>query len=177
MTRIASLIALLLVAGLICPTVGMAARHSLGIGAHYFRSLEEIKAEDDFDEDGLGLNLSYRYRMARLLALQGELQFFPDGIFFAEDAYGFKGFLLLGNVIYAALGIGTNRVEWPNGDKEWTDTEYLLRAGVELPIVPDVFTIDMNANYILADWRDIDDLDDEFDEDYMSFGAAARFHF
>lgn len=156
--------------------------HSLGIGGHYFKTLEEISDDlnddyaDAFHKDGIGLNLSYKYKPSIIYGFLCELQFFPDGYYFSESAISSRILFLMGSTVYVGAGIAWNYLstepafeDLGGNSGEWTDAYYLVRAGFELPIVPRL-KLDINANYELNQWSDLED----FDSDYISLGAGIR---
>ncbi|MBN2054139.1 hypothetical protein JW905_04415 [bacterium] len=167
--------------GIVLLSVGVGAadyRHSLGFGAHYFKSLGDIKDEEGFDEDGLAYNVSYRVKLG-LLSIEGMLQLFPDGYYNAETAFSPKLFLLVGSNLYGGVGVFSNYVKWRENEalgiesgSEWTDPAYQLRAGLELELIMDLLSIDINANYIFIEWNEVE----EFNEDELQFGAGLRLY-
>jgi opacity protein-like surface antigen len=160
----------------------LAAEHSLGFGGHYFRTMDEISddLEDDyadaFHKDGIGFNISYRYKPSSMFGMQLELQVFPDGYYFAKNAYSPRILFVIGSTLYLGAGVAWNYLTMEDSfndiveDGEWTDSYYLIRAGVELPIFAPQLKFDLNANYELNEWSELD----EYNSDYLSFGIGLR---
>ena len=159
-----------------------AAEHSIGFGAHYFRTLDEISDDledefgDSFHEDGVALNLSYRYKPDPLYGFLFELQTYPDGYYFAENAYSPRFIFCLGSTIYAGAGVAWNYFSAEDAfseiidDGEWSDAYYLIRGGLEFPLFIPALKIDINATYDFNTWHELD----EFDSDLLTFGAGVR---
>ncbi|MGB3975365.1 MAG: outer membrane beta-barrel protein [bacterium] len=167
------------------PVVSKAGDHALGVGFQYFYTLKEIS--DDLEEsvssafkrDGLGINFSYCYKPNKHLGVSGELQFYPDGYLDAKSAVSPRLLLLLGQSFYGGVGIGWNNVKWRDETKDlhisgdWTKSFYLLRAGLEFPILAEHLRLNFHANYEFNYWNDVK----EFDSDILTFGAGIKIVF
>jgi len=144
----------------------------IGVGAHYWRAVEDIDV-DDVDDNGFSYLGSVRYRLASLLAVQAELEVFPEDFMGLEDeVYSPQGMVILGNVIYAGLGIGTYYYDGEFAD----DPFYILRAGLDLELIPRVH-IDINGNYQFTDFESLKDIHENVDTDTVTLGAAVRIAF
>lgn len=149
--------------------VSARAESSLGLGAHYFQTVDSL--DKPFEEDGLAPVVSLKMEMASLLHLQLDGVLYPDGYAGSEkDVLSPQAFLLLGSGLYAGLGVGTLYA-----DGEFSDSPFfIVRAGVDIALFP-ALHLDINANYEFSDWDGINDLDENVDTDTVTLGAALRF--
>ncbi|MBN1296577.1 outer membrane beta-barrel protein [bacterium] len=178
-----TMIGLSLFALFLIPVSVSAVDHTFGVGFHYFYTLDDISSEvddalgDAFHKDGLAINFSYRFKFNDHFGIIAEVQTYPDGYLDAESSISPRILATLGQTFYIAGGVGWHRVEWENLTEdlhdadEWTDSFYLLRAGIEFPLLTQHLFLDINANYEFNEWNDID----EFDSDIVTFGAAVKF--
>jgi len=162
-----------------------AGEHAFGVGFHYFYTLDEISDElddsigDSFHKDGLGINVSYRYKFNPRFGFLAEVQTYPDGYLDAKSVISPRILAVLGQSIYAGIGIGWNNVKWENATEDfhdsdnWTDSFYILRLGLEFPILVEHLRLDINGNYEFNEWNDVE----EFDSDIITFGAGLRIMF
>jgi opacity protein-like surface antigen len=167
---------------LVIPVIANASEHSLGVGFHYFRTLDQISDDldedygDSFHEDGVGINFSYRYKPDTFYGFTFELQSFPSGYFDAENAYSPRFIFTIGNAFYIGAGVAWNYMSWEedfdflHDDDEWSDAYYLIRGGLEFPFIVPNLKLDLNANYEMNNWSEID----EFDSDYLTLCAGVR---
>jgi len=145
--------------------------HGIGVGVHYLKAIGDI--DSDFDEDGLSYVVSYRFRPVELLALQVEVEMYPDEFLGLEERmFAPQGLLVLGKVIYIGAGIG---VTYYDGDFA-NDPFFMFRAGLELELLPS-FSIDIHGNYMFTEWDDLDESGRDIDSDTITLGAAARISF
>ena len=145
---------------------------SIGGGAHYWRTLEEIADDDEFDDDGLAYMASIQIVPARLLRIEADVEIFPDGFAGSTDtAYAPQGYLILGSALYAGLGVGT--VYSSDFEDDFSDPFYVVRAGLNLELLPGLY-LDLNANYHFVEWEEIEDVDDDADGDTITLGAMLR---
>ena len=145
----------------------------LGAGATYWYSIDEVK-DQSFDRDGLGLMLSSSIPLTKAVALGLEIEQSPDNfVFLDKHLYLPAAYVILGDGIYAALGIGTY---YYDGDF-YGDVWYALRAGFKVPVISDGLVLDVNLNYRVEDWDGIKDAGDSVDTDTLMIGAALRLVF
>lgn len=138
----------------------------LGGGIHYWRTIEDIEQEEKFDEDGVAWVVSLQLCPAPLWRIEADLEIFPDGFGNQPDTtYAPQAYLIVGNWLYAAAGIGIN---YADGDFA-EDPFHVLRAGLDLPIIQDRLHLDLYGRYQFMEWDDID-----VDTDTVIFGVAAR---
>lgn len=161
-----------LAAVFVSPLCSMAeSQHGVGLGVHYLKTIDDI--DGDFDEDGLSYVASYRFKPVDLLAIQAEIEMYPDEFLgLRERMFAPQGLLILGKAIYVGAGIG---VTYYDGDFS-SEPFFLLRAGLEIELLPS-FSIDIHGNYMFTEWNDLDEVDDDLDTDTITIGAAARITF
>jgi len=167
---------------LVCGSA-MAGDHTFGLGFHYFYTIDEIDDDlsnslgDAFHEDGLAINFSYRYKWNSHFGVLAEVQTYPDGYLDAETSLSPRLLLVIGQGFFIGAGIGWNNVDWEDATEhvhdsdEWTDAFYMIRAGVEFPLLTEYLFLEINANYEFNEWNDVD----QFDSDIITFGAAIKF--
>jgi hypothetical protein len=160
-----------------------AMEHSFCLGAHYFYALEDIKSEwdntsvgDAFHRDGLAISVGYLVKPNEHFGLLFELQDFPSGYYDAKNAYSPRILFLLGQSFYVGGGVAWNHVSWENATHDlhdssaWSDTYYLLRAGLEIPLIVEDLKLGINADYDFNQWNDVSG----FDSDTLTFGAYLK---
>ncbi len=149
--------------------VSARAESSLGLGARYFQTVDSL--DKPFEESGLAPLISLKMELAPLLHVQVDGVLYPDGYAgSAKDVLSPQAFLLLGQGLYAGLGVGTLYA-----DGDFSDTPFFIaRAGLDIALFP-ALHLDINANYEFSDWDGINELDDNVDTDTVTLGAALRF--
>lgn len=146
-----------------------AATHRLGVGANYWKTVNNIDAKDftDIDESGLSWLASYQYVPEGIFKFEVDLEYFPS-IGGEKKFWSPEAFVLVGGTLYAGAGIGV----YYDGDI-FSDTPFfMLRAGIDFAILPFLF-LDINANYRFNDWDTLDK--SNIDTDTIRLGAALRF--
>jgi hypothetical protein len=138
----------------------------LGGGVNYWRVVEDV--DEEFDEDGISWLVSYQYCPDEIFRIEADAEIFPDGLLGVGDtAYAPQAFAILGSWIYAGVGVGIYYAE------EWADDPfYVLRAGLDLEVLPDALHLDIYGRYQFTEWGDID-----IDTDTVILGGAVRFEF
>jgi opacity protein-like surface antigen len=181
MTRFGFCLSLFLIL-ILFPVMTAAGTHSFSFGAHYFYSLDDIRSDIDDDikdayhRDGVGFNAAYRYKPNKILGIMLEVQSVPDGFYDAENVISPRLLFLLGHILYAGAGIGTNYVSWENNteflhnDDNWSDPYFMLRGGLDLPFLIPRLRLDLNLSYEFNEWNDVN----YFDSDAITFGAGLR---
>lgn len=158
----------LLVAPILClsPALRADSTHAIGLGAHYWRVIDDIEV-DDVDEAGVSYLAAYRYD-GGILALQAELEVFPEEFGGAgETVYSPQALLIVGDGVYAGIGAGVLY-----SDGEFADAPfYLLRAGIALAAFGPL-TLDLNANYVFTDFDNLGS--DDISSDTITLGAMLR---
>jgi hypothetical protein len=147
--------------------------HRIGGGANYWVTTDKIDV-DNVEEDGFSYYASYQYQPG-LLGLEFDFEMLPD--MFGDDAYAPQAYVLLGESLYAALGVGMLNVN----DSFADDPFYAIRAGFNLEVLPHI-NLDIYANYRFISGVELDDVVDpdnddgvkNIDGDTLFLGAALR---
>jgi len=146
-----------------------AADHSLGLGVHYWRAVDDL--DGSFDSSGAAGMFSYQYIPAGLFKLEVDLEYFPKGFGGADDvAWSPQVYVLLGNRLYAGVGAGV--IYSQDFADEFSDVFYAARIGTDFALLPRT-RLDINANYRFKDWNQID----QADTDTITLGAVLRIRF
>lgn len=145
----------------------------IGAGATYWYSIHEA-TDQKFDRDGLGWMISSRLPLSEFFSIGLEVEQSPENFVFLEKhLYLPSAYAILGNGVYAGLGVGTY---YYDGDF-YGDVWYALRAGFKVPLIPNSLVLDVNVNYRVENWDDMKDITDKIDTDTLMIGAALRLVF
>ncbi|MFZ1946945.1 MAG: hypothetical protein WAW06_05315 [bacterium] len=141
----------------------------LGVGAHYWKALEDIEL-DEVDESGVSWLASVQLGSSALVKAQIDVEMFPKGFVGSSDIfYAPQAFVIVGRGVYGGLGIGV----YYDGEEFADDPFYLLRAGLDVELTPKVY-LDLNANYRFEQWKNLGDVVEDIDTDVITLGAAVR---
>jgi len=152
------------------PSAALAAEHSLGVGVHYWRTVDQL-GDASFDRNGAAGMLAYQYIPAGLFKLEADLEYFPKGFGGADDtAWSPQVYVILGSRFYAGVGVGV--IYSQSFDGELSDVFYAARVGTDFAILPRTH-LDLNANYRFNDWNQLD----QADTDTVTLGAVLRVRF
>lgn len=148
----------------------MAGEHLLGGGIHYWRTIDDLAADDfDIEEDGQAYVLSYQYRPAGLFSFEIDAEYFEKGFGGSTDAaFSPQAYIVFGHGWYAALGGGV--IYSSSFEDEVSDPFYAAKIGWDLVLVPRVH-IDVNANYRFDTFSELD----QASTDTITLGALLRF--
>jgi len=147
----------------------LAADHRLGIGANYWKTVDNIDTGDftNIDESGISWLASYQYVPVGLFKFEADLEYYPALGEGSKTYWSPEAFVLVGGTLYAGAGIG---VYYNDGTFSSTPF-YMLRVGVDFAILP-FLSLDINANYRFNDWNSFKTND--IDTDTIRLGAAIR---
>ena len=150
-------------------TAALAGSHRLGVGANYWKTIDNIEVEDatNIDETGLSWLASYQYAPKGFFKLEIDLEYYPE-VAGEEALWSPEAYVLFGGTIYLGAGIGTYYSDGVFNNSPF----YMLRAGFDFAILP-FLSLDINANYRFNDWGSFDTSD--LDTDTIRLGAAIRF--
>jgi hypothetical protein len=138
---------------------------SIGLGASYYTAIDDL--DSDFDDSGFSYFVSYQYQTG-LIGLEVNAELLPE--IFDERGFAPSAYVLLGETIYVAAGIGII-----NYDGEWTDDPfYAFKAGIKLQLSGNL-AVDVFANYQFSSEIAVGDAVDDIDTDTVFLGAAVRF--
>ena len=149
------------------PAAGVENR--LGIGVHSWRPASELLDDPSLgDESDLAAVLSYQLVLLRLLKLEADLEFFPNGFGGSgEEAWSPQGLIVVGDRLYGAIGAGWVYSEDLEGNL--SDVIYIARLGVDFPILSRL-RLDISADQRAPDVSGLA----EGDEDTVTFAAVLR---
>ena len=162
---------LLLALGLGYPASAAAGEHRLGLGAHFWKTLDNLSG-DDFDgieDDGLAWVVSYQYIPDSLIKFELDVEYYDGGFAGSPDsALTPVAFVMVGSKLYGALGVG---LTYSGGlQDDVSDPFFAGRVGYVLSILPGI-RVDINANYRTGAFEDLGDAD----TDAITLGAILRF--
>ena len=162
-------IIMLFVCAMFASEVVAESAHRLGVGVHYWRTVDSIE-EKGVDDSGMAYMFSYQYAPAYLLKLELDLEVFPEDFAGApKRVFAPQALLLVGSTVYAGIGVGSF---YSDGDFS-EDPFYLVRAGLDFEILPNIFA-EFNASYHFSDLDDLNEIDRDIDSDTVTLGAAIR---
>ncbi len=154
------------------PALASAGEHRLGIGYHYWKTLDDISATNlgAIDDNGYSTVFSYQYLTAALMKYEVDVEYFDKGFGGStEKAWSPQVYLLFGRNFYGGIGVGATTSDgFPSGDK-WSDPWFSGRIGLELLLLPKIH-LDINANYRVNSFKDFTNAD----TDTMTLGASLR---
>ncbi len=169
--RLKVLTTICLVFCLTSATDAAAGEHRWGVGAQFWKTVDDLADDglDDIEDDGLAWVFSYQYDPGSLMKFEIDLEYYDGGFSGSPDSsISPVGFIIIGNKIYGALGIG---VTYSGGlQDDISDPFYAVRVGYVLTLLPKI-RIDINANYRANAFSDLDDAD----TDAITLGAILRF--
>lgn len=147
-----------------------AAEQRLGIGANYWKTVNDLGPEDvkHIDKDGLSWLASYQYAPAGIFTFEADLEYLPNLGDGDKPVLAPQVFVLVGGGLYAGAGAGYFYYDGTWGDKPF----FVLRAGFDIQVLPFLY-LDINANYRFKDWDTLHGSD--LNTSTITLGAAARF--
>lgn len=173
MTRTISRLVLLLIliAGLGGGSATFAADHRLGLGLHYWQSLDDLAKDFPGVEDsGVSWIGSYQVDPVGPLKFLVDLEFFPDGFGGSrEGAWSPQAYVLVGGKFYGGVGIGTTFAS--SFENNRSEAFYIGRVGFDFTLLPRV-RIDVNLSYRADAFNELED----FESDALTLGAVVRFN-
>lgn len=140
--------------------------HRLGFGANYYTAIGDLP--EKFDKNGLSYLVSYQYAPSMIFKVEAALEIFPDLAGSDNPVLAPLVFATVGGLFYGGVGVGI----YYEGGSFSHSPFYMLRAGLDFPIIPRVF-LDINANYRFNDWNTLEWAD--VDSNTIRLGAAIRF--
>ena len=146
--------------------------HRIGGGVNYWTTVDKIDV-NNVDENGFSYYASYQYQPG-VLGLELDFEMMPN--LFGEDAYAPEAYVLIGETLYAALGVGILNSSHTFSN----DPFYALRAGFNLEILPSI-NLDLYGTYRFASGVELNDTVDpnstetkNIDGDTIFLGASLR---
>lgn len=162
----------LILTALLHPGAAAAADHRLGLGIHYWKTVDDIVDDrfDDLEDDGFAWILSYRWDPAGLINFQFDVEYYGDGYGgSAESAFSPIVYALVGDKLYGGIGVG---VIFSDGlEDDVSDPFFAARVGYEFTLLPGI-RLDLNANYRAGAFDELD----QASTDAITLGALVRFN-
>ena len=141
-------------------------RMQLGAGAHYMKTVGDVKNSPEFNSDALNLLVAGGWAGSHRPGARFGIGLDYGGS--SKTLWMPQAFASVGGLVYGAAGIGSGYV-----DGEWFDRPvYTLRAGVNLPLGR--FAADVNANYQFMNTKVLENLNSK-DLDSVTIGATLWF--
>ena len=145
--------------------------HQAGVGIHYWFTLDDIDAQEDFDEDGFNWVFSYKYQNSPI-GFIADLEVADQEIAGESDlVLSPQVFVIAGSFLYGGLGVGVHYT-----DSNFSDPFFALRAGLNMEIIEEFLYVDVNLNYRFDNW-DYDAVQEDVDTDTVTLGITARIGF
>lgn len=151
----------------------LAADHSIGLGAQFFKTVDDL-ADDGFGEiedDGYAYVASWKIEPEGIFFFEFDVEYYPDGFAGSLDSTVYpSAFVGVGHGLYAAVGVGaafSSDFEDDVSDPIWTG-----RVGFDWSILPGL-SLDIHANYRANAF----DALEEASTDAVTIGAMVRISF
>jgi len=150
-----------------------AGEHRIGVGYHYFETVNKIHSPGNINDSGNSLVVSYQYLPGGLVRFEADYEIYPDGYGGSTGrATSPQAYLLFGRGFYAGVGVGvTHSSTFPNHGN-WSDPWYAARAGLDVLLLPKLH-LDLNANYRANAFNQLDNAK----TDAVTLGASVRIGF
>jgi hypothetical protein len=147
-----------------------AAEHRFGIGELYWRSLDDLSSAG-LKDNGVAPYLTYQYVPEGIFKFELDLEYYSKGFGGSDTvAYAPAAYVIAEFGIYVGVGAG---VTVSDGlEDNVSDPFYAARVGYDFAIIPRLH-LDLNANYRADSFKELED----YDQDSITFGAAARLTF
>ena len=154
---------------LLAPSAATAAEHNLGLGLHYWQSLDDLADEiPGIEDSGVSWLASYIFDVEGPLKLGADLEYFRNGFGGSKgSAWSPQIFAFIGGKWYGGVGMGTTLASSFDGNR--SDPYFLARVGVDFAILPHM-TIDLNLNYKSDAFNQLDN----FETDALTVGVIVR---
>lgn len=150
-----------------------AADHSIGLGAHFFKTVDDLAGDgfDDIEEDGYAYVVSWKIEPEGIFFFEIDAEYYPDGFAGSTDGTVVPtAFLGVGHGWYAAIGVG---VAYSGGlSDDVSDPIWNGRIGFDWSILPGL-SLDLNANYRANAYDELD----QASTDAVTIGAQIRISF
>ena len=156
-------------------SAAQAGDHRLGLGLHYWKTLDEIRDDgtsglDDIKDSGVSQIASYQYLPSQFLKYELAVEYFEKGFGGSTgSSYSPQVYILFGRGIYAGVGIGVTVSS--DFDNEVSEPFYAAKGGFELGLFPRL-DLAIEANYRVNAWKELED--EGVDTDTLTFGLVLR---
>lgn len=171
--RLVGLVLLMSSMAWLAPQSAWAAEHSIGLGAHFFKTVDDLAGDgfDDVEEDGYAYLASWKIEPEGIFFFEIDAEYYPDGFAGSTESTLLpSAFLGVGHGLYAAVGVGAAFSDGLSGDV--SDPIWTGRVGFDWSILPGL-SLDVNANYRANAFEELEDAS----TDAVTLGALIRISF
>jgi hypothetical protein len=149
---------------------GAAAEHRLGLGLHYWQSIDELAKDFPGVEDsGVSWVGSYQLDPVGLFKFNLDLEYFRDGFGGSEgSALAPQVLALIGGKLYGGVGVGQTFSS--SFENNRSSAYFIGRLGLDFALLPRL-RLDLNLNYQADAFNELD----EADTGALTLGVVARF--
>jgi hypothetical protein len=146
-----------------------AAEHRFGLGANYWRTLDDLDASElEVEEDGVAPYFTYQWVPAGIVRLGLDVEYYEAGFGGSTDAaYAPVGWVIVEFGLYGGVGAGVTISDGLSDNV--SDPFYAARLGWDFQVLPNIH-VDLNANYRANTFAELE----EYDSDAITLGAAVR---
>lgn len=162
-----------LVAALLLCAPAAATQHSLGLGAQFWKTLDDLADDgfDDVEEDGFAYVASWKVEPQGLFFFELDVEYFDDGFGGSTDStVGPSVFVGIGHNWYAAAGVGVNFSS--DFEDDVSDPFWVGRVGKDFHLLPGI-RLDIHLNYRADAFEELENAS----TDAITLGALVRFDF
>ena len=152
-------------------TPASAADQTLGLGLHYWKSLDELAKDfPGVEDEGVSWLAGYQYDPAGIFKLEVDLEYFRKGFGGSQGtAWSPQIFVLAGGNLYGGLGIGTTFAS--SFENSRSSVTYIARAGMQFTLLPGIH-LDVNLNFKGDAFNELKDVK----SNALTLGVFARFN-
>lgn len=157
---------------LLLPGQAAAADHYVGIGAHFWKTVDDLAGDafDGIEDDGFAIVVGYRYEPRGLFFLQVDAEYHPDGFGGSrESAVVPVGYVGFGGSWYVAVGVGVSFAS--DFIDDVSDPFWSARVGKAFDVLPGI-GVDIHLNYRADAFEELEDAS----TDAITVGASVRFN-
>lgn len=150
-----------------------AAEHRLGLGIHYWRTVDNLDDLNNLEDNGTSYIASYQFKPRGLFKLELDLEVFGDGFGGStETAYAPQAFVLVGGFVYGGVGVGTT---YSNDLPDtFSDPFFMAKLGLDFALLGPL-RLDVGAIYRFDDWASLQQID--LNTDTFTLGVIGRIEF
>jgi hypothetical protein len=148
-----------------------AADQTLGLGLHYWKSLDDLAKDfPGVEDDGVSWLAAYQYDPAGLFKFEVDLEYFRKGFGGSTgSAWSPQLLVLVGGDFYGGAGITTTFAS--SFENNRSSTSFLARAGWQITLLPGMH-LDVNLNWKADAFNELKDVR----SNALTLGVFARFN-
>lgn len=147
-----------------------AAEHRLGLGLHYWSTIDSVGDLEGIEDEGSSWLVTYQLKPAGFFKLELDVEVFDEGFAGSTDtSFAPQAFVLVGGFVYGGVGAGVTVSDGLQDNV--SDPFFMVKLGLDFTVLPRVH-LDVGAIYRFDDWEAVEEVD--FDSDTYTLGVAAR---